>query len=981
MKKNMLKVVFSIIFVLGFFWSLSHSGELVRAAEYINQSGEVRKTHETVDVLSFSYGYITKFSKHSGFYNGEDVIDGESVRNENFYTAPYIEVKIAHVQKRFNYDAITIYRYNSTRKDFLAKYAAFSSNDEETNLITSYTLMEQGLYKISYSYNGEIVDDEYYVYVKKDLQRAEVKGNVEYSNIPVYAYFDFSLNLADGYNLRNNKYYYAFSSDGTNMQFKKIDFFPISYDPEIYEFNSSYLSVTISEEDKCADGQTKRLYIKIVKPGIGESIICTENSYYLSNKLGASAVFFDKNGEDADEKMYYKKGDMIVGELRFNSPVVFSDLEVSFNNKDFISFSNQKTPVKLIEFQYLVNDNESYDGGIIVRTKNNFDNEAVVNHEGVNVKLSVNKGFGYAIDVDSPLISISGDSVGEVAKNSFSVDLIVNEKNIREISYYIDKCAIVQGDRCATSFDPNNKNMVVLAGDDISKNTDLNNFSKLIQINEETLGRKANGEKLLLFVKVEDKAGNISYNNKYGYVLDNVIVVGDVENVFVETDVLSDEVIVGKKFSVSLESNYDVGQVSYNMQGMDEYALCELVSSTEDKHMYDCFSVEGYYLNSDVSVKIKDIYGNEEVYNRSFRFSDLSDQKLQVGGFSVEVYNDNYYDLLINNVNNVVYSNGNKVVFGKDFQNEIKSMLGLNRIPFIDNLSVDFIYYNQGEFKVLIENIGEDFTLPSNYEILKMIGNEEKYDTCVLKDSVCSFDVYLNYRYTTLLKDNSVVQTRFVKINFIDSSLKFEVDDFIHTEAIEVFSTYEEKEYRVYNNLNIEINKESYSFVKEITFTNLSNESIEVDSFDTSVLGSYKVIMIVVSGALESYPLEYVVNIVDTTAPSIRLIGKNQLVVRKGQDIGDVVDFVEVYDEYDKNLIVHYSWDKLFDPDVEGEYVLSFWTVDGSGNKSAVVQKTIVVDNSGAVFTYVSVGAIVVITSLIIFIFIVLERKREGLSR
>lgn len=979
MKNQSKKMFFMILFIFGCFFALSQKGQVIKGAEFINKSGEIKSTYENVEVFYFKYDYITKFTEQEGFYNGEDVIDGESLRDEWFYSGSKIEIKLNHVSGWLKFDSISIYSYSEYAKNFASKYKLFSGADSSKD-IKSCVLDQGGLYKISYAFDGNVIGKEYYIYITTEMQKASVRGNSEYSNMSVYSYFDFKLSLMDGYDLRRNEYYYAFSSSEENLNFKKLNVFsgPISGNA-IYLLEDHEMSIEIQEEDKCSAGEKKRLYIKIVRPGLDPKIIYTKKSYNLSNRLGASVVFFDKKGNDAEEAMYYKKGDIIKGELRFNSPVTFSNLEMSLNGKDFFDLSNASKEVKVVKFEYEVKEKTSYYGGIIIRTKNNGINEVVVNHKGFNTKVDVDKGYGYGIDVDVPFINIAGDTINDSSKNAYNVELIINENNIGKVSFYVSKCTLIQGDDCLMEFDGNVSNLVTLSEEVVKNGTDLNTFTHKIYIDKNVVEGKLNGDKLVLFVRVEDKAGNVSYNKKYGYSIDNVIVLGNVEEIFKHKDIVKEGKAVGKKFSITIPKDYYVSNISYNMLGMDKYSLCTLTRGEYD--VYDCFAIEGHYFGSEVKIKITDIFGNEENYLSSFRYTDLEDGSQIVDEYTVNTYKNNDYDLEILNINNIIYKNGEKLSFRADLNNGLKELLGLNKMSSVQYLLIDFIYYENSELITLAKNVINNYEFPTNYEILKMIGNDDKYDKCVLKDQECDFNVYLNYMYTITLNGNKVRQSRLVKLHFVNSLLKFEVDDFVHTQTIEVFSEYNNQEYKVYDDLNNVINKTSDTVSREIWFTDHLNNTMAVGSIDTSKLGSYTVMEKVVYEGIESYPLEYVVKIVDTKAPLIKLVGKSKITVRKGQNLGKIEEFVDVYDECDKDLVVLYSWNTRLDTNVEGEYILNIWTVDSSGNKSDVVTKIIIVTNDGAIASYIISGAIVLFTAVVMFVGVVRERKKEEVKR
>ena len=72
--------------------------------------------------------------------------------------------------------------------------------------------------------------------------------------------------------------------------------------------------------------------------------------------------------------------------------------------------------------------------------------------------------------------------------------------------------------------------------------------------------------------KHQARCGNVSVNSKYGYSVDNVIVVGEPENIFVRSDILEDNVIVGKLIYIDeTNDNIDnyievIDENNYNVQ-------------------------------------------------------------------------------------------------------------------------------------------------------------------------------------------------------------------------------------------------------------------------------------------------------------------------------------------------------------------------------------------------------------------------------
>ena len=86
---------------------------------------------------------------------------------------------------------------------------------------------------------------------------------------------------------------------------------------------------------------------------------------------------------------------------------------------------------------------------------------------------------------------------------------------------------------------------------------------------------------------------------------------------------------------------------------------------------------------------------------------------------------------------------------------------------------------------------------------------------------------------------------------------------------------------------------------------------------------------------------------------------------------------IKVRDDFDDNVEILYSWNSEFDINKAGEYVITFWAVDDSGNKSAEVTRTVVVGSEYEMTDYLIVGGIVFVVLLIVVVAIIVEVKKQ----
>ena len=118
---------------------------------------------------------------------------------------------------------------------------------------------------------------------------------------------------------------------------------------------------------------------------------------------------------------------------------------------------------------------------------------------------------------------------------------------------------------------------------------------------------------------------------------------------------------------------------------------------------------------------------------------------------------------------------------------EKRLSLGVNLIDTINNelnlnvsdLSKRLVYLDNDELIVLVEDLDDNLTMPSLMEILEKINVDDKYSMCALKGQQCAFSVYIQYAYYI----EEALQNRFVRINFIDDTVKLDVSDFENSKS------------------------------------------------------------------------------------------------------------------------------------------------------------------------------------------------------
>ena len=949
MKNKKLLNIFAAL-VFSFLMIFLFNNENIHAVEYTYEGGSVKETYKKVDVMSFSYDYTTKFEPQT-------IVDaGLDVSNKTFYSGKSITVKYDEYDSIWPFtkdvDVTYIYKHNSVRNDFDTAIEMFK------NASGSYTLKEEGLYKIAYVFEEDVIFVKY-INIELDMHDAFVKASSKYQNSSAFSEFEFTLKLQDAYNLKNNKYYYAFGNSVASLNFKEFNVFENDDNAVVNKLEKD-LKVIINDSDTTVNGAKKYFFVKIVDADNVEKIIQTVESFEIASKIQANVLLVDEQGNVIEEHVSYKKYDVIRFKVAFNAPVSYSNLQFSVNGSTFMMMDDKVQEVDDVIVEYVVNDFNNFVGNFRLQTKNNV--SAVVKNAGVNVALDVVVKAEFDIDVISPEIDIIED--GEIdGKRKYAITIDVVEDNLKDVVYYASTCSISanQGEgqplKCVDKFNSENPNIVSLGA--------ANNPTAII---DEKFGRY-DGTNLALFVKAIDKAGNIKTFVKYGYVLDNIIVPdGEAASLFVNENVEENDDIKGKLLVVNVPVAYRVSSVSYKPQGSNENA-CNLVASGNALiQRFECLKVEGYDFNSKVNIILVDTLGNKETHETRFKYSTIKDGNIVLGGKNFSLYSDEEYEIEFKMYNSMK-NDGSRLEFNKEILDGFKSELNFDSIPSMNGLSVKLVYLNGEDIIVLNDNIQDNVQVPTVLEALEELGHLEQFKLCAIDK--CDVELYLKYDYVA----NNIPQTRLVKINFIDNSNKYVIEDFKYDSKVNVGEQFVGFTYKYLSNLNVNINPENITAKRKIMFEDADGNVKEVTMINTDVLGKYIVTESFEYDSASSFPLSYVVDVVDTTAPVIRLNGKEEIKINVGEEFIDPMAVAN--DNYDKNIEVQYKIDSELDVNKPGKYVISYWAVDSSGNVSEIVTRTVVVKGESELMTYLIAGGIGLFTVLIMVVGTIIEVKKE----
>ena len=555
------------------------------------------------------------------------------------------------------------------------------------------------------------------------------------------------------------------------------------------------------------------------------------------------------------------------------------------------------------------------------------------------------------MDVSAPKIEVleNGDING---RKEYLVSVSIDEDNLKEVLYYVNVCNVVQGDECLDKFDDNNQKIV-------NVHSVLN---PVIRIDSE-LG-KYNGKNLALFIKAIDKAGNYSSVVKWGYVVDNVIVPeGEEENVFGYENIFDGTKIIGKQLIVTVPANYRVSSVVYNPVGGSKEACLSDINNL----IFKCFKVENYDFKSKVVVELVDLFGNIEEHVVDFKFSTIQVGDVMVNGKNFNLYNDKEYEIEYKMYNSM--KGGENLVFDQNIFDFFDRELNFKDIPSLGEIEKKLVYIDGDTIIVIKDNVGNELEIPRVEELLKSLSDVDKFKNCATNK--CDVDVYLKYEYSA----NNVPQTRLVRINYIDNSNKFILDDFSYYKEINVGENFEDYKFKYISSLNLNIDASKVVTKRKILFEDDLGNVSEVSNIDTSLLGQYVVSETFEYESIGSFPLNYVIKIEDNESPVIRLKGKNKISLKLGEKFEDPSAVVS--DNYDTNLIIKTEVDPELNVNKAGTYIISYWCEDSSGNVSNVITRTIVVEESGELKVYLSSAAVALFTIVTMIIVTIIEVKKE----
>jgi len=939
-KLNIFKYLGILVLSFLFFVALPSS---VKANTYVYENGEVVEKYKKIDVNSFEYDYKVVFDK--------DIMDeGNRVSTRNFYGGRNIKLTIKEYSHWWPFskdnDETKIYKYSFEVENFDNLIDSFEDEEGE------YIFNSDGLYKVAYIFEDEVIYENY-IYICSELHHLSISGDEKYDNVSALSMFSFNLKMKDAYDLKQNKYYYAFSRDVSKAKFREFSPFTDSEKEgnDIFEFDKD-ISVDIKDSDSSINGEKQYLFVKVVS-SYNEIIVQTLKSYELASKLQANVYLVDEEGEIIKDKVSYKRLAIIRFVVMFNDFVTYSNLQYSLNGVEFISINDCSTPTQVLNIEHKVDFYNDFDGEFLLRTKRNT--EAVVNNNGANVSLNVVSKADFSIDVTSPIVKIMDD--GDIdGRREYNVTISVSEKDLKEVMYYVDRCSSSQGDKCLDKFNDQSEKIINIGA---SKGS-------TVKINDKF--GKFNGENLALFVKATDNAGNEMVYSKLGFVLDNVIV-DDNREIFDSRVLLENDKVIGKALMVKVPVQYKVSSVSYQMIGKNKEA-CVKIDSLNEVDIFECLKIEKYDFNSTVKAYLVDIFGNVEEYSTEFKVTSIKDGKVVIDNKEFILHGDKDYEIEFKTYNTM---NANQVEFTKEILDELKEKLNFNNIPLMENLTVKLVYFDEDKEFVIKNNIGAELQFPSIEELMLSLDDVEKFKACA--EEKCDIDVYLKYEYTS----NGIPQNRLVKINYIDNSNKYKVENFAYENKVKVGQSFVGFDVSYYDSLNLNINKNNVVNVKKILFEDINGEVKEVEEINTKVLGKYHVRESFEYNAVGSFPLNYIVEVIDDEAPSIRLNGKNEIKLNVGEKFDDPL--ASVVDNYDSNLTIKTKVEPVLDVKKEGKYIISYWCVDSSGNVSEIVTRTIIVRKVNNLNDYLIAGGIALITILIVVLGAVIEINREKIRK
>lgn len=140
-----------------------------------------------------------------------------------------------------------------------------------------------------------------------------------------------------------------------------------------------------------------------------------------------------------------------------------------------------------------------------------------------------------------------------------------------------------------------------------------------------------------------------------------------------------------------------------------------------------------------------------------------------------------------------------------------------------------------------------------------------------------------------------------------------------------------------------EVNIEAYVDEKDLS----GNILIDNNSFDPNIIGKYVVTYRLSLSDVRDEYLYRVIDVEDATAPTLKLKGKEEVILRKGDTYED--EGVEVTDNYDKDIKEKLKIDGKVDTSKLGEYEITYEATDSSGNTSSITRKVKVTSKGGII--------------------------------
>ena len=140
----------------------------------------------------------------------------------------------------------------------------------------------------------------------------------------------------------------------------------------------------------------------------------------------------------------------------------------------------------------------------------------------------------------------------------------------------------------------------------------------------------------------------------------------------------------------------------------------------------------------------------------------------------------------------------------------------------------------------------------------------------------------------------------------------------------------------------------------------ITTDIVTVNNVDTSVIGSYTVTYNVTdSSGNDATEVTRTVNVTDTTAPVITLVGDTQITVEVGSTYTDLG--ATASDNYDGDITTDIVTVNNVDTSVIGSYTVTYNVTDSSGNAASEVTRTVnVTDTTAPVITLVGDAEITV---------------------